>query len=264
MVTVSIKKLNKWGVALFIFIIATFLAHLEILENDFKLPDNYLFPFPAFAINAFYIVTGLFFFQTLIEYLDQKIPWTNGVTKRFVFQLIISLVIYFIFQSIILYGIEPILNQNQGTSIRILFTFIIGAILAIVLNLISLLFYFQQKTVAQTADLSDFLQGTHKGKKVVIPKTSFLLFHIEEGIVFGSSQDQQKVILKESLAELEKIVGPTHFFRANRKELIAKKAIKQVAFGEGGTTQVSLKNLEKEILISRRRTALFRKWLKEK
>ncbi len=263
MVTKPINNFNKWSVLIFIFIIALLLAHLEIIENGFQAPSNYLFPFSAFVINAFYVAIGLFIFHSFVGFLDEKIPWSKGVTTRIVCQIGISLTIYLLFQSFIVYLIEPILNQNESTPTRILFTFIIGAILVAFINLVYLVFYFKQKAqlANEAVNPSDFVQGMFKGKKLAIPKSSFLLFYIEEGIIYGIDDEQQKIILKESLADLEKIVDRQDFFRANRKELIAKKAIKNVAFGLGGLTQLTLNLQDKEVLISRRRTAAFRKWL---
>lgn len=264
MVMKSINNFNKWSVIIFVFTIALLLTHLEIIENGFQTPKNYLFPFSAFIINAFYIVSGLFIFHSFIEFLDKIIPWSKGITTRILLQISISLAIYILFQSTIVYLIEPTFNKNESTPTRIFFTFMIGVILVGFLNLIYLVFYFKQKAqlVNQAVDPADFIHGVFKGKKLAIPKASFLLFYIEEGIIFGIDQEQQKIILKESLAELEKVVGRAVFFRANRKELIAKKAIQNVLFGVGGVTQVTLNFQNKEVLISRRRTASFRKWLK--
>ena len=264
MVPVSPNNFTKWILLLFVCLTALVLAHLEIIENGFVLPEKYLFPFSAFAVNVFYIGIALLLFQGLITYLDQKIPWSKDTKTRFFIQLGISLVAYLIIQYLIIYGIEPVFNQNESTPIRILFTFIIGFVLTILLNLVYLFIYLNQraKMAAPTLDLANFLQGTAKGKKIALPTASFLLFYIEAGIIFGHTEDHQKIILKESLADLEKILDTQQFFRANRKELIAKKAIDNVEFGMGGTTKVSLHSPMEEVVISRRRSAAFRKWLK--
>lgn len=251
---------KKWPIILPIIIAALLFSHLELVDTGFALPDNYVFPFTAFIVNAFYIVCGLFIFQLFSQVFDRTYPWTNGVPTRFTLQLLVTLVLYLLFQYLIVFGLEPTFNQNHSTPSRILLTFGIGIILVIFMNLFSLLLYFQHKA-AQTYQPTDFIQGTQKGKKLALPKADFYYFYIQSGVVFGLTKDFQKIILKESLADLEKILVDKSFFRANRKEIISKKAIGKIAYNSSESAEVELINNEGTVLISRRRVAAFRKWV---
>lgn len=266
MVTIPIKNYNKGGLIIFIFIVAVILAHLELIEGGLDWPSNYLFPFAAFAINVFYITSTLLIFQTLVDFLEGIVPWSKGVGFRFFVQLGTSMLAYLLIQCIIIYGIEPILNNHKGTPMSILFTFIIGFIVVVLLNLTHLIFYFRQQ--AERVDTSaavnpaDFLYGVFKNKKVVFPKTSFLAFYIEEGVIFGANQAQQKIVLKDSLSDLEKILNANEYYRINRRQIIAKKAIQNVTYQADGTGIIHLEITKEIYSISRRRMPAFRRWLK--
>lgn len=249
----------------FTVIVSLILSHLDFIENGFSLTFN----FASFAINCVYITIALLIFNQIIKYLDHKIPWRNGDKNRIFWQMSSTMLIYIFIQSIIIFGIEPIISQYTGTLFRIIFTYAIGIFLVIILNLLYLTFYFKHKRkekekIDSTAiDHSQFLHGTKKGKRVAIPKSSFLLFYIDAGIVFGIIDEHQKIILKESLSELEKVLDTTLFFRANRKQIIAKKAVEKVEFtvNESGNGIIKLDFTPEEVSISRRRVALFKKWL---
>ncbi len=249
----------------FTVIVSLILSHLDFIENGFSLTFN----FASFAINCIYITIALLIFNKIIEFLDHRIPWANGSKNRIFWQISSTILIYFFIQSIIIFGIEPRISQYSGTPFRIIFTYTIGIFLVIILNLLYLISYFKhkrkekEKADAAAIDHSQFLHGTKKGKKVAIPKSSFLLFYIDAGIVFGIIDKHQKIILKESLSELEKTLDTSQFFRANRKQIISKKAVEKVEFtiNESGNGIVKLDFTTEEVSISRRRMSLFKKWL---
>lgn len=257
MVKNSWKINRKWGYAGLVIGVAMLFTIIEFLENSAVGG----FSISAFATNALYTVSGLFLFQLIIDFLDKKYPWSIGLTNRFLVQLGLSLFIYLLFQSLIVYIIEPSFNENSSNSLRIMLTFLVGTGLVLVVNLGYLIFYFKQKDNISPTDIHplNFLQGTINGKKVFLPKSDFLYFYIEDGLIFGINQAHQKVLLKESLSDLEKILDTNQYFRANRKEIIGKSAIAQVNF-KAKKTDITL-NTGNEIPVSRRKIPALRKWL---
>lgn len=257
----SFKINRKWGYAGLVVVVALLFTIIELLESSSKGASISGLSISTFATNALYTILGLYLFQLVIDFLNKKFPWSNGTTKRFFLQLGLSLFLYLLFQSIIVYGIEPSFNENSSTSLRIMLTFMVGIGLVILINFGYLIYHFKQKERITPAEIHplNFLQGRVNGKKIFIPKSDFLYFYIANGIIFGINNAQQKVILKESLADLEKILDTTQYFRANRKEIIGKSAITQVNF-QSEKTAIIL-NIGKEILVSRRKIPTLRKWL---
>jgi len=257
MVTNSWKINRKWGYVCLVIGVALLFTVIDFLEN--RVVGG--FSISAFATNALYTVSGLFLFQLIIDFLDIKCPWSEGKTRRFLVQLGFSLFIYLLFQSLIVYVVEPYFNENSSTSLKIMLTFLVGSGIVLLVNFGYLIFHLKQKESIAPTDIHplNFLQGTIHGKKVFIPKSDFLYFYIEDGIILGINQTNQKVILKESLADLEKILDTNQYFRANRKEIIGKRAIAQVNF-KAEKTSITL-NSEKEILVSRRKIPALRRWL---
>lgn len=262
METHSTSYFHKWQFFVPVLGAALLLSHLDILENGFSLPTNYLFPFNSFVINAFYIVLGVFIFQVLYEFLNRKLPWSNGFYLRLFVQFSVTLLIYLIFQYLIIFGIEPTFNHYHSTPILTFFTFGIGVFLVFLANLVTLLFHFHKKA-KENIKPTDFLQGNYKGKKMAIPKADFQLFYIQSGIILGITNDFQKIILKETLTDLEKIVDKQLFFRANRKQIIARKAIQKIAYNTSESAEIELKGEQERVIISRRRIPSFRKWVNQ-
>jgi len=257
MATNSWKINQKWAYASLVVGVAMLFTVIEFLENS----TAGVFSISAFATNALYTVSGLFLFHLIIDFLDKKYPWSTGTTRRFFVQLGLSLFIYLLFQSLIVYVLEPSFNENSSNSLRIMLTFLVGIGLVVLVNLGYLVFHFKQKESITSTDIHplNFLQGTINGKKVFLPKADFLYFYIEGGLIFGINQTHQKVLLKESLADLEKILDANQYFRANRKEIIGKNAIAQVNF-KAEKTGIALKT-GNEILVSRRKIPALRRWL---
>lgn len=268
MVNQPIKYIPNWLIISSICSVAAVLAHLDLIDNGPGFPKNYQFPFSSFAINAFYIVFGFFCFHALVEFLDRKQPWQPNVRNRFISQLAISTAVYLAIQCAIVYYIEPTFNEYASTPVRIWVTFLIGFLVVLGINLCYLIAYLKhQKDTLQeteTINLTDFLQGTLKGKKVLLPIDRFVIFQIQAGVVFGVTEEKSKVVLKESLADLEKQLAKTQYFRINRKQIIGRAAIQKVEYTTEGTGSIVSDFVAEPLLVSRRRTPAFRKWVYQK
>lgn len=75
-------------------------------------------------------------------------------------------------------------------------------------------------------------------------------------------QRDSKYILDFTLTELEKMLNPKLFFRANRTFILYINAIKNVVVYSNSRLKVSLQQkLDKEIIVSREKVGAFKEWL---
>ncbi len=72
--------------------------------------------------------------------------------------------------------------------------------------------------------------------------------------------DNNKPLMYKSLAQIEKKLPATHFFRANRQQIINIHQVKNVVTWFNGKLKIEMKS-GKEIEISRRQSVLFKEWL---
>jgi DNA-binding LytR/AlgR family response regulator len=89
-----------------------------------------------------------------------------------------------------------------------------------------------------------------------------LYFVAEEKLNFLITNYSKKLIIDQSLDELEPQLDPVNFFRLNRQYIAAISAIGNIHTHINGKLKVQVKGLEKEeIFVSRGRAADFKKWL---
>jgi DNA-binding LytR/AlgR family response regulator len=87
-------------------------------------------------------------------------------------------------------------------------------------------------------------------------------FYSEDKVTLLQTQQGKKYILDYTLDELEAMVDPEQFFRLNRKYISAIQAIKEVFTYSNSRLKIHLANCaDNDILISRERMGLFKRWL---
>jgi DNA-binding LytR/AlgR family response regulator len=97
---------------------------------------------------------------------------------------------------------------------------------------------------------------------VTIKTADIAYFYATHKLVCMVDQKNQKFILDQSLAEIEKQLDPAMFYRVNRKYLIQLGAIKRIKSYPKSKLQVEVEPLiGEEIIISQENTAAFKAWM---
>lgn len=101
-----------------------------------------------------------------------------------------------------------------------------------------------------------------KGDKLIPVQTSDLAcFYIDAGVVKAFSIDGKTYKFDYILDELENLLNPEDFFRANRQYIISRKAIKDIDIWFTNRLSVNLKiTVPEKILISKARISEFKTW----
>jgi DNA-binding LytR/AlgR family response regulator len=117
---------------------------------------------------------------------------------------------------------------------------------------------------------SNFNQGekykerfaVHAGRSVVLLTLTDLLFFVKEEIIYLVNNVGKKFVTDyRSLDEIEEIVDPGLFFRANRQCLVLLHAIEGFRSDDTGKVSVKIKgNYFSDIIVSKEKAAAFRKW----
>jgi two-component system LytT family response regulator len=132
---------------------------------------------------------------------------------------------------------------------------------------------FIQPEPALLRDLMQSLQGGQKAYKsrflvklgdrlVFIFTQQVAYFMAEDKLVFIVTSDNKKYNTDYSLDELENLLSPNDFFRINRQYITHIQSIKNIHHYFNGKLKLNLHpEPAQEVLISRERAALFKKWL---
>lgn len=92
--------------------------------------------------------------------------------------------------------------------------------------------------------------------------TDISFFHVEDKITFANLLDGKKYPLDENLDELEALLDPANFFRANRQFIISASAVEKMLSYPKARIKLQLKHCESnDIFISSERSAEFKQWL---
>jgi DNA-binding LytR/AlgR family response regulator len=104
-----------------------------------------------------------------------------------------------------------------------------------------------------------------KGDKLIpVQVNDLACFYIDTGIVKAFSFNGRAYIFDYTLDELEDLLDPELFFRANRQYIISREAIKDVDLWFSSRLSVNLKvTVPEKIIISKARITEFKKWFGE-
>lgn len=103
----------------------------------------------------------------------------------------------------------------------------------------------------------------YRNKLIPVTSADVAFIFTRHGLVQFCTQDNHHYPADKSLEELEGMLDPDQFFRANRQFIINRKYITEVEFYYNGRLLVNLRPRSNDkILISKARVPAFRKWLK--
>lgn len=103
-------------------------------------------------------------------------------------------------------------------------------------------------------------------KETFIPIASedFAFFFIQDGVVRGTTKDNQTFSFNEKLEDLEDSLNPEMFFRANRQYLIQRSAIKSLQVYFNGRLLINLQpHAKDQIVVSKTNAAKLKSWLND-
>jgi DNA-binding LytR/AlgR family response regulator len=108
---------------------------------------------------------------------------------------------------------------------------------------------------------SSFLVPVKGDKLIPVQTCDIACFYIDAGIVKALLSDGKPCKFDHTLDELEQLLDPLQFFRANRQFIISRTAIKDVDLWYNGRLSINLKiNTPGKIIISKVRSAVFKRW----
>jgi two-component system LytT family response regulator len=124
-------------------------------------------------------------------------------------------------------------------------------------DLQNLLTYFKKNTVYK----NNFLVPVKGDKLVPLNTDDIAYFFIDYGTVKSISLDNKTYNMDHTLDELEDMLNPEIFFRANRQFIISRKAIKDIDLWFNNRLSVNLKvSVPEKILVSKARVPEFKSW----
>lgn len=102
-----------------------------------------------------------------------------------------------------------------------------------------------------------------QGQKLVSIETSEIAYLYAEGrLSYFITWDKQKYVLDYTIEELEEMLDPQQFYRANRAFLIHIKSVSQIHNYFNSKLKLDLQPAtDKEVLISREKAAEFKDWM---
>jgi len=103
----------------------------------------------------------------------------------------------------------------------------------------------------------------YKDRLLPVPVRNFAWFEIQQSVITGMMFDGVVHVLEErSLDELNKVLDPRQFYRANRQFLVNKSALKEVVQYFNGKLLLKMApNPSKKVIVSREKVSHFKRWI---
>lgn len=103
-----------------------------------------------------------------------------------------------------------------------------------------------------------------RDKLIPLKDVDFAWLTIRNGVVVATLHDDRNFVVDKSLEELENQLEPSNFFRANRQFIISRECIREIELYFNGRLLVRTSPVStNQILISKERVPVFKKWFEE-
>jgi two-component system response regulator LytT len=104
----------------------------------------------------------------------------------------------------------------------------------------------------------------YRDKLIPLKDIDFAWLTIRNSVVVTTLHDDRNFVLDKSLEELENQLDPSNFFRANRQFIISRQCITEIELYFNGRLLVRTSpSSANQILISKERVPVFKKWFEE-
>ncbi|MFT3994852.1 MAG: LytTR family DNA-binding domain-containing protein [Dysgonomonas sp.] len=115
----------------------------------------------------------------------------------------------------------------------------------------------EQKTIYRKR----FLIAKHNGYKTIVMEDVDYFFS-ELKITYLITSQDEKIVVQQTLEDLEDELDPDIFFRANRKYIININSIRMIENSYNGKLKVLLKKAQSnEVIVSKEKAPLLKRWL---
>jgi two-component system LytT family response regulator len=104
-----------------------------------------------------------------------------------------------------------------------------------------------------------------QGQRLIsVDISEIAFFYTEDKVSFIRSFTDQRYMVDHSLDELEELLDPEHFFRANRQFIVSVKSLDGIHHHFNGKLKINLKPVAgDDVFVSRERASDFKSWLGE-
>ncbi len=104
-----------------------------------------------------------------------------------------------------------------------------------------------------------------QGQRLIpVDISEIAFFYTEDKVSFIRTFSDQRYMVDHSLDELEELLDPEHFFRANRQFIISPKTLDGIHHHFNGKLKINLRpTAGDDVFVSRERAADFKAWLGE-
>ena len=102
----------------------------------------------------------------------------------------------------------------------------------------------------------------HRNKLIPVPAESIAWFYTKEEVMHACTKTKQQYFIEHTLEELQQLLDPELFFRANRQFIVQRNCIQEVDFYFNGRLLLQMNPPTPEhALISKARVPEFRRWM---
>ena len=196
--------------------------------------------------------------------LNQQRPWKSDFFRRLILQVFFGVLIPSLLAIVLtwlqyMFIYDQVLTETAFLYVELPFIVLI----IIITNLVYVIIYLYWNTSVQSDD--DVLPVLHarKGNQhIPVQADEILMIHLKNVPCLITCEGKQ-FILPESLDHYEQELPASSFFRANRQVIISRQACSSYASSHNGKIRVELPlNDQEPVIISQRRAARFRSWIR--
>ncbi|MCE7996880.1 MAG: LytTR family transcriptional regulator [Roseivirga sp.] len=239
---------------------------------------NYTLTYDLFRFDAAHIyfflndllltIVIIHFMIFCIKTLERFLPWDDNPNKRLIVQLATITPIVTLFTLMVNELSEAILYTGRLDAVFYSFDMLVAFVLILMVQFIYIALHFIQHRAEQVAPATPSpsqIKVTQGTTIKLVKEKEILAAFVSSNITYILDKNCKQFLCNEPLKELEEKLS-TRFFRANRQFIISREYVlgyKSLEFGKVEVQLVCDNRLTPDhIIISRKKAAMFRKWVK--
>ncbi|WP_247237131.1 LytTR family DNA-binding domain-containing protein [Telluribacter sp. SYSU D00476] len=242
--------------------------NIYIAYGEFLLNRRFLF---GLLLDTFEVTCAWLAVRYIIRRLDEQYPYQKNVLKRILLQLVLTTVASLSILIFLTEGINYLLTDKPVPREVYTHHLWVFEIWLLVLNGIYITMYFWQWSgyLESRKPKPDIPRATLltklAGRSTVLNLSDIRYCTVSDDLTIIGTTNGEIHLVEKSLEQLEQLLPPDYFFRANRQYIIHRELVKSIERIENGRIAILLHpftKLPEAITMSRTKAPAFREWLK--
>ena len=244
-------------------LVSLLIANILILIGK----DNWL---KLYQAPMHYLDMGVTFISVFIifeyvdwinRYLNRQLLITGNISRRILLQILLGIIVPALLAILFTFIMwEYLWHKSLIEGNYFKYEFLPQVLLILIVNLYFIIIDLFSRVISKSSRVT--IIGQKGTQKIPVSPEDISLVQLKSGLLYLVLTNGDQLLMTENLDAVERKLPETDFFRVNRQVILNRKACQSYKSVKNGKIEVEISADEDPVVVSQKRAADFRSWIR--